>query len=249
MVGVKKHKKDLSYKKSSFQEICNLEEFLSDLGIKPDDYKELNDGSCILLTSNLEEEQIERLKGIGLTNLGYSLFYSDTNEVNIVTKFQCIKPLYIKEERKIWKEIISKIIEIERKYLSEGEKCPFEPSILQLQICTKWNGKVATNAADFKEFIVDLNSLFIESLKNNIDEQHKEHYFWQIIPKLRHGYSHDTTKWRDKDKIKIAQITSEFFQDVIGKWQPNTSVGFVTCQFKILEICSNFLDSLLGEIK
>jgi hypothetical protein len=249
MVGVKKSKKGVSYKKSSLQEICNLKEFLSDIGIKPDDYKELNDGSCILLTSNLEEEQIERLKGIGLINLGYNLFYSDSNEINVSTKFQYIKSLYTREERKIWNEIISKIIELERKCLSAGEKCPFESSILQLQICTKWHGKITTNDANFKEFVINLNSLFIESLKNNIDEQHKGHYFWQIIPRLRHGYSHDTTKWRDRDKIKIAQATREFFQDAIGKWQPNTTVGFVTCQFKILEICSDFLDSLLGEIK
>ncbi len=102
-------------------------------------------------------------------------------------------------------------MEFERKCSSEGKKCPFESSILQIPIATKWTGNITTNLTEFKDFVTDLNSFFIESLKNSIEDRHKAHDFWQTMYAIRHGYSHDKTKWREKDKMKIAQKTKEFF--------------------------------------
>lgn len=228
------------------KEICTFKEFLGDIDVSYDDEKEWNDGSCTFLIANLEEEQITILEDVGLHKLGYDLFYSETDKINVNEKLRYIKPFFMKEEKTKWDEIIGKIIEIERKCSSEGGTCPFVPSIFQLHIVAKWSGNITTNTTEFKDFVTDLNSFLVESLKDNLDNKYKGHYFWQTITALRHGYSHDTTKWREENKMKIAQNTMKFFQDVIGKGQPNTSVGFVTCQFKLLELCSDFLDSLRG---
>jgi hypothetical protein len=249
MAGVRKTKagkKVLSI--ASPKEFCTIKEFLEDIGINYDEYIEWSDGGCTFRISNLEEEKTSLLeRDLILENLGYNLFYSETNEINVNEKLQYIKPRFEKEEKKKWQSIISKITAFERKCSSEGKKCPFESSILQIQIATKWTGNITTNPTEFKDFVTDLNNFLIERLENSIEERYNVHDFWQTMHAIRHGYSHDTTKWREKDKIKIAQKTRKFFQDAIGKAQPNTSVGFVTCQFKLLELCSDFLDIILGE--
>lgn len=247
MAGVKKSKvRKNFFKDSDSKEICKIKEFLNDIGVSYDECMEWTDGSCTFLISNLEEEQIIILKDLGLKNLGYNLFHSEANEINVNEKLLYIMPLFTEEEKTKWDEIIGKIIEIERKFSSEGGKCPFVPSIFHIHIVAKWSGNITSNTTEFKDFVTDLNSFLIESLKDNLDNKYKGHYFWQTITALRHGYSHDTTKWREEDKMKIAQNTMKFFQDAVGKGQPNTSVGFVTCQFKLLEICSDFLESLRG---
>ena len=154
---------------------------------------------------------------------------------------------FTKKEKSKWRHIIRKIQEYERRCSSEGTKCPFEPSILQIQIATKWTGNITINLSEFKDFVTDLNNFIIESLRNSIEESHTKHNFWWTMLAIRHGYSHDTTKWRAKDKMKIAQKQREFFQDAVGKEQPSTPIGFITCQFKLLEMCSDFLDSFLSE--
>lgn len=232
----------------TLKDICTVKEFLEDISINCDGYTEWEDDSCTFLMSNLEEENALLLNEIGLKNLGYNLFHSEINEINVNEKLQHIGPIFTRKEGSKWRETISKIIEFERKCSSEEKECPFEPSIIQIQIATRWTGNITTNLPEFKDFVTDLNNFFIESLKANIDESHKEHDFWQTMLAIRHGYSHDTTKWRKKDRIKIAQKTRDFFQNAVGKDQPNTEVSFVTCQFKLIEMCSDFLDSLIGEM-
>ena len=221
------------------QEICTINEFLRDIGIKWDDKKEFCDESCIFLLSNLEEEQSTILKEIGLADLGNGFFRFETTKINMNEKLRYIEPIYKNEEERMWREIIDKIQKIER-------KCPFKPSILQIKLATKWTGNLVKNEAGFKDFVTDLNSFFVESLKNNIEDKYKEHDFWQIVVALRHYYSHDTTRWRDEDKIKTAKEITEFFQNLIGKDEPNTPVSFVRSQLELLNCCSDFLDALFG---
>lgn len=250
MVNLKRMKraKKRKYKEPILRESCAVKEFLNDIRINWDDYTKLNDGSCIFLISNIDEREISILKGIGFIGLGYNLFRFETDEVNVNEKLSYIKPFYRKKQKIIWKEIIDKIIRIERKYSSSGNKCPFEPSIFQIKVATKWDGNIVIDDVQFKDFVTDLNSLFIESLTNNLDDRYKKHSFWQITTALRHWYSgHDTTRWRDKDRIKNAKKISGFFQNLIEKEWPDSSVSFVRCQFELLENCLNFLDSLMGE--
>lgn len=243
MVSVKTSRRNAKHRDLFLKEI-SLQEFLGDIGIEPDDYKELSDESCIILTSNLEEEQKESLKEIGLEDLGYNLFYSEHAKVNVDEKFQRIESSYIKEETARWEEIINKIVRIE-KYSSKGKICPFEPSISQFQIAMKWKGTLVRDMSSFKDFVNDLYKFFIESLKNNIEDEYEEHHFWKTIIALRNVYFHDTTRWRDKAKTKIAQIEKDFFQDAIQRDYPKTPFGFALCQLKLFEICSDFLESIL----
>jgi hypothetical protein len=230
MAGVRKSTEKQVPKITTPKEICTIKEFLDECDINYDDHKKWDDGSCTFLISDLEEEQIAMLKGVGLKNLGYDLFYAETDEIDVNEKLEFIRHSFMNEEKSKWYEVINKLIEIERKCSSNGKECPFEPSILQLQIVAKWSGSITSNMVEFKDFITELNSFFIESLKNNLENKHKEHYFWKTIIALRHGYSHDTTKWKEKDKMKIARRARNFFQDAIEKEQPHTSIGFVTCQ-------------------
>ncbi|MBI4896710.1 MAG: hypothetical protein HY832_04150, partial [Candidatus Aenigmarchaeota archaeon] len=107
------------------KEFCTVKEFLEDGDISYEDYKEWNDGSCTFLIPNLGEEKIETLREIGLHNLGYNIFHSETNELNVNEKLYHITPQLRVEEKNKWNRIITKIIEIERKCSSEGKKCPF----------------------------------------------------------------------------------------------------------------------------
>jgi len=229
------------------KDICTINEFLEDISITYDGYTEWEDGSCTLMISNLEEDTALLMKEIGLKNLGYNLFHSENNEIKVNEKLQYIEPFFTKKEESKWRDIISKILKYERRCSSEGIECPFEPSILQIQIATKWTGNITKNLPEFKDFVTDLNNFVIESLKTNIAESHTKNDFWRTMLAMRHGYSHDTTKWRARNKMEIAQNQREFFQDAVGKEQPNTPVGFIACQFKLLEMCSYFLDSLFGE--
>ncbi len=102
MAGVRKPKvRKRGPKITTPKEICTIKEFLDDIGINYDGYMEWNDGSCTFLISNLEEEETTLLeKGLGLKSLGYSLFYLETNEINVNEKLQYIKPVFTKEEVK-----------------------------------------------------------------------------------------------------------------------------------------------------
>lgn len=250
MAGVKNAKVEKNISNAvNPKEFCTVKEFLEDVDIGYEDYKEWNDGSCTFLIPNLREEQISTLKEAELHSIGYGMFHSENAKLCVNDKLRYIKPHLVMEEKSKWDRVINRIIEIERKCSSEGKKCPFEPSILQLQISAKWSGTITTNMAEFKDFVTELNNFFVESLKDNIDGKCKEHNFWRTLIALRHGYSHDTTKWREEDRLKIANQTRDFFQDAIQKEQPHTSVSFVTCQFKLLDICSDFLEFLSGEVK
>jgi len=81
-------------------------------------------------------------------------------------------------------------------------ECPFEPSVLQIQIAVKWKDKITADLSEFKDFVTDLYNFVLEGLKGRIDEGHKQHDFWQTMLALRHGYSHDITRWDEKDRMK-----------------------------------------------
>lgn len=233
----------------SSYDFCKMEEFLDNIDISYEDCIEWKDGSCTFMIPNLEEETVQLREGIGLKNLGYNLFHAENNEINISEKLQYIKPFFTKEEESKWCDVIDKILQYERKCSTEGIECPFEPSFLQIQIAVKWKGKITTNLSKFKDFATDLYSFVLEGLKDRINKEYKQHDFWQTMRALRHGYSHDTTRWDEEDRMKIALKQKEFFQDAIKRDSPNSSVNFIACQSRLLENCSDFLDSLFAGLR
>ena len=216
------------------------------LEIKCDGEARFDDGTCVFQITNLEEEKRDLLENIGLDCLGYDLFYSESEKVDLNKKLPHLEPFYINEEQYKWLELTKNVTQLDFCCAKMGKKCPFEPSIKHIEIVTVWNGKIVKNESEFSKFIGDLYNLIYEGLKDNLESKYKRHDFWESLKEIRHFYAHDSTKWRDKDKIKNAQKVSKFFQSVIESDGPSIPLDFINCQLEILESCNEFLDDIAG---
>jgi hypothetical protein len=232
------------------REEITVKKFLEILDFNPDDYYELNDGTAIVLLTDLEEEQKVMLSNIGLIDVGYNLFYSETSQVSVDEKFVYLEPNYTKQEESLWQEIIERIIVLEKKCLGEGKKCPIKSSIRQLQITVKWKGALVRNMS-FNDFVNDLYCFFIDSLKDFIKSLKVDEIkcfgnisFVKTIRALRHEYAHDDGNWKTEDRSKLAKNEQEFYQDTIKKNAPKSKLDFVLCQLRLLGMCRDFLDLL-----
>ncbi|MFW6046746.1 MAG: hypothetical protein ACOCP4_03040 [Candidatus Woesearchaeota archaeon] len=230
--------------------IIEFGEVLDKLGIEYDDEAKLNDGGCIFQITNLDEEQKLLLSNIGLVPLGYNIYYVDYNEVNLNEKLQHFKPYFISIEKDQWFEIINKIINVDHECTCIGYGSYFTPSVNHILIATSWYGKLTTKNTEFSQFVIDLHNFIIEGFKKHEFEGYKtSHSFWDILVALRHNYSHDTTSWRSKDKIKIAKSINTFYKEYVGINTPSVSLDFINCQYKLLELGNGFLDEILKDLK
>ena len=228
--------------------ILEINEVLKRIGIEYDDFYVFGDGSYVFLITNLEEEQKMVLNGVGIRDLGYNIYYSENSSIDINSILHYVEEFYITKEKDSWVNIIYKISELEFICSRNKVPCPFESSIKHLKIVAKWNGKLTKNEHEFTTFILDMYSFIVEGLQN-LHNKYKSEDFLKITTAMRHWYSHDTSSWRDKSRTKYYDRLNKFFQNYVGIQWPKNPIDFINCQLKLLEMCNDFLDKLIGDLK
>jgi len=228
--------------------ILEINEVLKRIGIEYDDFYVFSDGSCVFQITNLDEEQKMILDGVGLKYLGYNIFYSDNSSVDINSILPYIEEYYVEQEKDSWFDIINKISKLEFVCSKNKIACPFESSIKHLEIVAKWNGVLTKNEHEFTIFILDMYSFIVEGLKN-LNNKYKSDDFLRVTTAMRHWYSHDTSSWRGKSRTKQCNRLNKFFQNYVGIEWPKNPIDFINCQVKLLEMCNDFLDRLISDLK
>lgn len=221
------------------------------LDVSPDDEQSISDGDLtyyFFAFLNLEDEQREILKKIGFKEFTETIFYIDSNEINIDTKLQPLLPIYRDKQMKLWDDLINKLVEINQ------ENVIFKPTSKQWKIISTWKGKLVQNDDEFKSFVLDLSLLFRESCKNNdgsyrISRNCQSQNFWQIIGCLKnYYYSHDTEQWSDDAHRQYVIQVRQSLEHLFSTIQSNSAIDFINAQFKLLDDCLNFLDTISGEL-
>lgn len=236
----------------SIDEVMEVDKLLSLLDIAIDDESSISDGETtynFYAVSNLDGEKREILVGIGLDEFKESIFFIETKELRTKEVLEYLLPIYQKKEIDYWDEIIEKLVSINEK------KIVFKPTSKQLRIASKWKGKIVQSEDEFRSLVSDLCLLFRDSCKKNsnqykISEGCLRHEFWKTIGYLRnYYYSHDPEQWSENAVEELSKKAKLAYDNLFSSLAVKKSpVDFLNAQFKVLNICTDFLDCVLEEI-
>lgn len=235
-------------------ELYEIKDLLNDLNIEVMESKMISDGDIdyfIFSSSNLEEEQKERLRSLDFDEIRDNLFLSDTIIYNPNEILEVLKPLFLQSEKNLWKIVINKIYRVNKMYLARNKSCLFDLRHEHFIMPLEWNGKLTTNNIELQAFINILNKLIRQSCKEEIEymEKFKEHIFWKIIADLRNINAH-IPKNGIKEAVKQAERQKRAYEVLINKEAPDSNfpVDFINTQIKLLEYCDDFLEDIIGDL-
>lgn len=230
-------------------EIIEMDKLLNLLDIKVDDKVSISDGEItynLYTILDLDSEKRDILVNLWFEKFKESIFCTETKEIRTKEVLEYLLPMYQKKEIEYWDEIIEKLVSINEK------KIIFTPTTKQLRITTTYKGKLAKNEDEFRSLVYDLCLIFRDSCKEGrryrINEKCRSNDFWKTIEDLRDYYlSHDPEQWGEDaiEKFSKKGITAykSLFTDATPK---KSSLDFINAQLKLLAICIEFLDSVLG---
>lgn len=231
----------------SIGEVLELEEIFKLLDLSTDDKASITDGDStyhLYNIANLRKDEEKILADIGFSKFNESIVFINKESIKANEILEYLIPVLIRKETELWEKIIDKVFEI-----NEQRSNIFKPSSRQLRIVFKWKGNIPLNEPAFKDFVLELCMLIMESCKKNphaynLPDNCCSNEFWRRTKDLRDYYAHDPGQWSEDSFKKLKAAYDYFFKSNLKK----SPITFVNVQFEILTKCLDFLDIVSKEI-
>ncbi|RLA79346.1 MAG: hypothetical protein DRG33_04150 [Deltaproteobacteria bacterium] len=221
-----------------------IEDFLKNsLGVVILDYQKVESGGegyTVIYVSDLDEDQAEVLKRIGLEQVKDDLWVlcGFEVEVNRLKDSPAIK-YFENLQRDKWTELIHLRNEIDNIFYKKCNKNTlFRTTHNTPKITLKWYGKLALDEPTFNDFIVDLHKLLVDSLPEKISKVCSSN-FMKCVKCIRNAkIAHDSSK------IKQLEDAEKYLNDLVGMSYFRYWYHFMKAQICIIDDGIDFLNEI-----
>lgn len=240
----------------------NIRDSLDKLEIIPDDIQVVSDGEqgyVILLTSNLTDDEKDKLAKLGFVAVNEELWYKPGDVSDEITwdhlfsiferkkdqDFYKNKAEFVKVVSVIWERIVNNF-----KCTCEIFREKLQLTFRQVIIACKFKDFVCTNEDEFKIFISYLKQFSSESFKNlkneefgkKLKENFSSHEFYKKLD-LRDYFDHDLGRDLNPE-IKQEKIRNLYIA-LLGKPIARKPVDFYNMQKRLLELCDEWFEEII----